>query len=168
MIYFDYDGVIGNTEIGLFDEYYRQKEKDKELTKIQYLIDFDWRSWLRKAGPKDNAFNILNSHAPSTAQILTRCWSVSEAKEKIIYMKENGVKNTIIIVPYDLPKTMVVEAKGSILVEDQLCNAVDWIKSGGIALMLGKQQYAECPSISSIEEAFKGYWYERPINSFFT
>ena len=62
MIYFDYDGVIGNTEEGLFDEYERQKENLEGITKRQYLINMDWYDWLRKKGPRGNAFEVLRKH----------------------------------------------------------------------------------------------------------
>ena len=155
MLFFDYDGVIGNTEIGLFDEYKRLKEKQPDLTKIHYLIDFDWHGWLRKSGPKNDAFVILRAHNPQKASILTRCWSVNEAKEKILYIRENKVKNSIIIVPYDLPKSTIVDAEGNILVEDQICNVVEWQNARGIGLLFSELPVEGWKTISSIEEAFE-------------
>ena len=154
MIYLDYDGVVGDTEIGLFDGLYEQRKRRPTLTKVEYLVAFDWRSWLRKSGPKRDAFRILKSHDPDNASILTRCWSASEAKEKILYIRENGIENAIIIVPCELPKTKIVRAKGNILVEDQIGNIIDWQREGGIGLMLADTAFEECESIKTIEEAF--------------
>ena len=154
MIFFDYDGVLGNTEIGLFDEYERLKKIRPELTHVAYLRAMDWGSWLRKAGPKKDAFTTLKSYDPSVAAILTRCWSTMEAIEKICYIRENGVQNPIIIVPGGLKKTELVCPKGHLLVEDQLGNAKDWLERGGAALMLDQGPFEECPTIHSIEEAF--------------
>ena len=114
----------------------------------------DWGRWLRQAGPKKDAFNILKSHDHMIAAILTRCWSNMEAIEKICYIRENGVKNPIIIVPDGLKKTELVCPVGHLLVEDQLGNAKDWLECGGDALMLDQGPYDECPTIHSIEEAF--------------
>ena len=160
MIYFDYDGVRGNTEIGLFDEYKRLKLTMPELSKIQYLIEFDWHGWLRKCGPKKDSFTILKAHDPKEAFILTRSWSAQEGKEKVLYIRENGVKNSIIIVPYDVPKSLVVEAKGNILVEDQRCNIVEWREAGGIGLLMADTIVEGWTTITSIEEAFE---YERKM-----
>ena len=110
MIFIDYDGVIGNTEVGIFDDYYRKKRMNDNLTKMQYFAEMDWKTWIRKSGPKRNSFEILKSHDSSKASILTRVWSTQEAKEKILYIRENGVKNSIIIVPNDVKKSMIVDA----------------------------------------------------------
>ena len=79
MIYFDYDGVIGNTEDRLFDEYERQKEYLEGLTRRQYLINLDWYDWLKKKGPRGTSFEVLKKHDPKDASILI---SVLNEKER--------------------------------------------------------------------------------------
>ncbi len=154
MIYFDYDGVLGDTENGLFDEYNELKKTRKDLDVIYYLVHMDWHYWLRRSGPKRDAFITLKAHDPKDASILTRCWSTNEAAEKIIYIRENGVKNPIFIVPNGLKKSLIVNPRGNLLVEDKHENAVDWINNGGSALMLDVGPFKECKTIYSIEEAF--------------
>ena len=154
MIFFDYDGVLGDTEEGLFDEYKALKQKNENADIIEYLVNMDWHYWLRRAGPKRDAFDVLKAYDPKQAPILTRAWSTKEGAEKIIYIRENGVKNPIIIVPNDIRKSLVVNPKGNLLVEDKPENAKDWIDHGGEALLLDVGPYEKCKTIYSIEEAF--------------
>lgn len=162
MIYFDYDGVIGNTEVGLFDDYVRMKEYMPNLTKREYLIAFNWADWLRDRGVIGNAFEILRSYEPWKASILTTCWSVYEAKEKITYIRENGVRNAIIVCPGGIAKSEVVLPKSNfikhLLVDNNLDNVVDWIKAGSSALVFGSGPYKVCGSIYDIQDAFDIYY----------
>ena len=79
---------------------------------------------------------------------------LKEGADKVKYIRENDIKNPIIIVPNSLKKSLIICPKGNLLVEDELKNARDWINSGGSALMLDVGPYKECPTIYSIEEAF--------------
>ena len=155
MIFFDYDGVIGNTEDGLFDEYEQQKEYLEGLTKRQYLINLDWYDWLRKKGPRGNSFEILKRHDPKEACILTSCCSIKECESKVLYLRENGIFNNVFIVPIDVPKYTVVNPKRNLLVEDNLENAIGWIQHGGYALIVSKKPVRTCKNITSLEQAFE-------------
>ena len=110
MIYFDYDGVLGNTEVGLFDDYERMIEYMPNLTKEQYLIAFNWSDWLRDCGCIGNGFVVLRKYEPWKATILTTCWSIQEGREKVKYIRENGVENNIIICPFS--SSLLMSSKG--------------------------------------------------------
>ncbi len=155
MIYFDYDGVVGNTEEGLFNDYEQQKEYLEGLTRRQYLINLDWYDWLKKKGPRGNAFEVLRRHSPKDACILTSCCSIKEGESKVLYLRENGIQNNIIIVPIDIPKYVVVNANRNLLVEDNLENAVGWLQHGGYALVVSKKPVKVCKNITSLEQAFE-------------
>ena len=60
--YIDCDGVILDTETGLFDRYYQLKETNPELKKLQYLQEMDWRSWLSQARILGNSIEILKHY----------------------------------------------------------------------------------------------------------
>ncbi len=162
MIYLDYDGVIGDTENGLFDDYYRIIEYRKDFTKEQYIKELDWRSWLRKCGPKKNSFEFLKMHSSKYVSILTTCWSINEAREKIIYLRENGLDNNIIICPGHVLKSEVVCPKlgltRHLLVDDHIENVVDWEQSGGQAFIFEKGPYKGYNTVYSLEEAFDFYY----------
>ncbi len=163
MLFFDYDGVIGNTEDGLFDDYERMKVYRPSLTKEIYLAEMDWYEWLRIRGPKNNSFDIIKSHDPKEASILTMCWSLKEAQEKVRYIREVGIKNDIIVSPGGFKKSQIVSAKDNVLVEDNIKNARDWIRNCGIALMLSNKSYKNILSISNLEEAYEYYKYLKEI-----
>lgn len=160
MMFLDYDGVLGNTIEGLFDEYYILKQERQDLTMIRYIQEKDWHDWLRRAGPQKGSFKVLKKHSPNIATILTRVWSIDEAREKIIYIRENDIRNPIIIVPGDMKKSSMVNPRGHLLVEDQVDNVVDWIKKHGSALLFdGEPSCPFCPTIHYLDEAFD-YAYE--------
>ena len=60
--YIDCDGVILDTESGLFDEYHELKKLNPELKKRQYLHDMDWEYWIWQAGVIGDAINILKNY----------------------------------------------------------------------------------------------------------
>lgn len=151
--YIDCDGVILNTEVGLFDEYYRLKEHNPDLKRLQYLQQLDWNYWISHAQVLDDAVNILKSHDPSLADILTKVHSLEEACVKIKYFRDLGVKNNIIIVPFEISKSSVVSAKGNILVDDSNTNLFEWGAEGGYSVHYGFTD-SEFPKIDTLEDVF--------------
>ena len=159
MLFFDYDGVIGDTEEGLFDDYLRMIVYRPTLTKEIYLAEMDWYEWLRERGPKGDSFEIIKSHDPKDAKIFTKCWSLNEAREKVCYIREVGIKNDIIICPGGYEKTQIICPKGNMLVEDNIKNARDWKRNGGTAFILGGRHYKDIITIYDLEEAY-GFYYK--------
>ena len=149
--YIDCDGVILNTEVGLFDEYYRLKEHNHELKRRQYLQQLDWEYWINQAQVINDAINILNNYDPDKADILTKVHSLREARIKIEYFRKRNVKNNIIIVPDDVLKTDVVEANGNILVDDGVSDLTSWQASGGYPIYFGSKE-VEYPKIETLED----------------
>lgn len=149
--YIDCDGVILDTETGLFDVYNELKLMNPELKKKQYLHDLDWDSWIEQASVLDNAVDLLKFYYCDVVKILTRVHSMNEAIAKINYFRDNGVKNDIIIVPPGMNKTNIVDAFGNILVEDSNSNLVDWNECHGISIYYGKGE-SNFTSIKSLEE----------------
>ena len=66
--YIDCDGVILDTETGLFDEYYEKKKVNPDLKKILYLQQLDWVSWLAQAQILNDAIEILKSYDSSDTE----------------------------------------------------------------------------------------------------
>ena len=85
--YIDCDGVILDTETGLFDEYHELKKINPELKKRQYLHDLDWEYWIWQASVLNDAVEILKSYDPKNVEILTRVHSLQEARAKINYFR---------------------------------------------------------------------------------
>lgn len=134
MKYIDFDGVILDTENGLFDEYHRLKLDNPLLTKKYYLQNIDWPMWIKKAKVLNDSINILKAYDYNSACILTKINSLNEGIAKINYLREVNVKNNVILVPYDLEKSQVVVAKNNILVDDYKKNLINWQENGGISI----------------------------------
>ena len=132
--YIDCDGVILDTETGLFDRYYQLKETNPQLKKLQYLQEMDWRRWLSQAKVIRDAIEILKHYDPKDTHILTKVHSLQEATAKIEFFRNLSVKNDIIVVPNGVAKSSVVGAKGNILIDDSIRNLEDWKNSEGIPL----------------------------------
>ena len=150
--YIDCDGVILDTETGLFDRYYELKEKYSSMRKKEYLQQLDWYHWLRQVQILNDAIKILNNYDPKDVEILTKVHSLKEAQAKIEYFRSNNVKNNIIIVPDFLSKTRVVSASGNVLVDDSNTNLLEWDKADGYPLHFGKKDsiYTKIKSLDEV------------------
>ena len=60
--YIDCNGIIIDTETGLFDEYHRLKKINPSLTKKEYLERIDWDEWIKNAPIVDNAIEKIKNH----------------------------------------------------------------------------------------------------------
>ena len=135
--YIDFDDVILNTQDLLFEEYRMFKKQGIYVNKIKYMQEYDWYNLLCRCEVIGNAIEILKSM--KEAIILTKVHSMgNEAVAKIKYLRENGVKNDIIISPYQVKKSMVANPFGNILVDDNVSNLDDWSKAGGIPIFFNK------------------------------
>ncbi len=149
--YIDCDGVILDTENGLFDEYCRLKKANPGLKRKMYLLEMDWNYWLEQALVLNDAINILKSYDPNDTDILTKVHSLKEAIAKIEYFRRHGVKNNVIVVPSEFQKSQVVGASGNILVDDSDSNLTDWSVSDGFSFNFGKRE-SQFPKVDSLDD----------------
>lgn len=164
--YIDCDGVILDTETGLFDEYHNLKETNPNIKRLQYLQQLDWQEWIRNAKIINNAVDILKEHHFSEMDILTKVHSLNEGLAKIEYFREIGIKNNIILVPNYISKSSVVNAQNHLLVDDSIKVLDDWSSHNGISLFFNKYGINECsfyeiitankqyPLLSTLEDIF--------------
>lgn len=133
MRYVDFDGVILDTDEALFYEW--RKNPDRHLLpiedKIRYIQNSDWERILHESEEINNALYILKSSDPRDYQILTKVHSFEEGMAKVKFLREADVKQNVILVPYKLKKTDVVNAKFHVLIDDTLKNLDDWLLAGG-------------------------------------
>lgn len=135
--YVDCDGVIFDSEIWLFDEEYRSLKIKNEIDKIKYIQNKNWDEILRKSEVINDAINILKELRD--VAILTKVHSMeNEGVAKIRLFRSLDVKSEIILVPYPLKKSEVVDPKGNILIDDTIHNLDDWKKGGGIPIYFNK------------------------------
>lgn len=164
--YIDCDGVILDTETGLFDEYNRLKKENVGIKRSTYLQQLNWREWLRQAAIINDSISILKEHEPDDIAILTKVHSLYEASAKIEYFRELGLKNNVFFVPSDLDKSSIVNPTGHILVDDGLKNLDDWSAHNGISLFFNAKGINEStfdeqtktnekyPLITTLEDVF--------------
>ena len=135
--YIDCDGVILDTETGLFDEYNILKKDNPELKRRVYLQNLDWEYWIEQAAILNDALNILKNYDPTNTHILTKVHSLNEAIAKINYFRNKKIKNNIIIVPDGISKSQIVNPFGNILIDDSNNNLLDWEENFGIPYYFG-------------------------------
>lgn len=137
MKYIDFDGVILDTESLMFHEKsgFWQFSHDEQ---IEYVKNQDWMRILNQATVIKDAINILKELDAEDTAILTKVHSLNEADAKINYLRDNGVKQSVILVPYKLSKIDVVPAIGNILVDNAMFNLDEWKKSSGIPIFFNK------------------------------
>ena len=135
--YVDLDGVIFDTESILFDENYYRAKLEPNFNKDVYVQNIDWYEIIKKSKEINDAIRILKEL--KDAVILTKVNSLyNEGNAKIRILRELEVRNNIILVPFNLKKTDVVDARGNILVDDTIHNLDDWKKDKGIPLFFSK------------------------------
>ena len=128
--YVDFDGVIKDTYMPLFEDYLEKQKNGEYIDDTEHVIKKDWIYVLEKSPIINDAIRILNE-LEDTA-ILTRIHSLeNEGVAKIRDLRNLGAKCDIILVPYQLKKSDVVSAEGNILVDDAVFNLDEWVHAGG-------------------------------------
>ena len=141
MRYIDFDGVILDTEELLFKEC--RKNPDRHLLpieeKIKYMQSADWHKILLESPVINDSLYILKQMDTNTSQILTTVHSLTnEGYEKIKYLRDHNIAQNVILVPYLLKKSDMVNPYDNILVDDSLKNLDDWSLNGGCSLFFDK------------------------------
>ena len=137
MIYIDFDGVILDTEGLLFEEWRKNPNRHNltEDDKIKYIQRADWNYIINNSEIINDSIYYLKHIDPSQSAILTKIHSLSnEGMAKIKWLRENRVKQNIVLVPYLFKKSDVVDARGNLLVDDCLKNLDDWVDNDGYPL----------------------------------
>lgn len=140
--YVDFDGVVIDSEIHLFDEDYISLKDRKIITneyeKIIYIQNKNWEKILSKSEIINNAIEILRM-VKDDVSILTKIHSMeNEGTAKVRLLRSLGIENDIILCPYTLKKTDVVDPRGNILIDDTIHNLDDWALGGGIPIYFNK------------------------------
>lgn len=137
-IYVDFDGVIKDTHIALFDDYPEKDNNHEFVRATEHVIKKDWIYVLEKSPVIGDAINIVNEIEDDTA-VLSHVHSLeNEAVAKIHDLRELGLKREIILVPYTVKKTDVVPAKGNILADDAIFNCDAWYNCEGLPIFFDR------------------------------
>lgn len=137
MLYIDFDGVILDTDELLFKEWRKNSNRHllPESEKIKYIQNQNWEYIVNNSMTINDSLYYLKQMAPNESFVLTKTHSLSnEGMAKIKWLRKNGVKQNVILVPYMLKKTDVVDAYGNILIDDGLRNLDDWSNNNGVPI----------------------------------
>ena len=139
MTYIDFDDVIMDTYLAVFGDYQKEDVTGQFISDIEYVKNKDWHQALKESTIISDSINIIKNLDINTTCILTKVHSLTnEGSNKIKFLRENGVMCPIILVPHDLKKTDVVNAKGNTLIDDSIFNLDAWSSSGGTAIFFSK------------------------------
>ena len=134
MLYIDFDGVILDTEGLLFKEWRKNPDRHllPESEKIKYIQAADWNYILKYSEVMNDSLYYLKNMDPNKSFILTKIHSLTnEGSSKIEWIRNQGIMQSVILVPYNLRKCDVVDAEGNILVDDCLKNLYEWEDKNG-------------------------------------
>ena len=132
-IYVDFDGVIKDTYEPLFEDYWKRRNNGEFIDDTEHVIKKDWIYVLDNSPVINDAIRILNE--VENVFVCTRIHSLeNEGVAKIRDMRKLGLQCDIILVPYQLKKTDVVDARGNILVDDAIFNLDEWAAKDGFPI----------------------------------
>ena len=141
MRYIDFDGVILDTEDILFYDWRNEPERFNMPwdTEERYVERARWNDILEQSSVINNAISILKNMDYKDTAILTKVHSLgNEGVAKINYLRKCGVKQNIILVPYNMSKCDVVDVRDNILIDDSIRNLVEWESMGGYPMFFDK------------------------------
>lgn len=110
---------------------------EKEEDKIESIKNIDWKQVLSNSSIIADSINIIKQ-STYDIEILTKVHSLEEARNKVIFLRNNGINNKIVFVPYLCKKTDIVTAYKNILIDDNTDNLKDWQEHGGIPILFDK------------------------------
>lgn len=140
-IYIDFDGVILDTWEIIFKKYQKKYNTAKinEMNLKKVMLEIGWESILKDSREINNSLEkIKQLNKMQNVCVLSKVNSKEEEKAKKEYLLGKGI-NTMCFVPYISSKTQFVEAKGSILIDDDLKNLNDWQNHGGIPIFFNEK-----------------------------
>lgn len=131
-LYIDFDGVVLDTITRLYEEADRQ---EYDRTDPEFYKNFNYKCLLKEKYILNDSINCIYKLIESgkfDVNILTHCYTMKEASEKVKFIRKYFSDITVIICPKDISKTKMVHTKDAILVDDYAGNLREWEKDGGI------------------------------------
>lgn len=142
-LYLDCDGVILDT-IDKALEWMKIEHLDIHNSDLvhEYFVQTDWNKLIEEAGVLNDALakiKFLCSMGNYDTKILTTCVNGQEPIIKTNYFRKQLPGIEVITVPWLVRKDSVVDARGSILVDDSQTNIANWNEAGGIGIKFVKE-----------------------------
>ena len=132
----DFDGVFLNSE----EHFQKVMKGEKALNRwMEYLNNINWKEFLRECDEIENASETFLElqELKILKGFITRIHSFEEGIEKSVFIREKGLLVPIYYVLPEQPKSNVYFPNShTILLEDQIRNALDWEQKGGKSILL--------------------------------
>lgn len=137
-LYIDFDGVIVDTIRVTYDMLDRLGVDRADAEKMsEFYYNLNWKQLLALTPIINDSFNRIQNIADSNKfniSILTHVNSLDEAIAKVNYIRKYAKDVTIIPVPREISKTIMIDAKDAILIDDYSGNLKEWEQAGGIGI----------------------------------
>lgn len=146
----DVDGVCIDTE-------QRISEIANQFGWKEALENIDWHSHIFKSNQINNSLDILRDVQKHLKRIslLTTNNCREEEKEKVLYLRENGILLPVISVPNNMRKSQIVSPVfydgNVILVDDMGVNVVDWNYNGGKGILFTDEEESSFVKVKSLD-----------------
>ncbi len=130
----DFDGVILDSQ----DRFVEAMGDNSDLYDwMDYLSSIEWHRFLRECNEIDESLSTLGKlqQYRKLKGIITAIHSLEEGKEKLIYLRENGIVVPVFyVLPEQKKSDIYIPEKGIVLVDDKVRNCRDWRRDKGKAL----------------------------------
>ncbi len=131
----DFDGVILDSQ----ERYKRDMKDNRDLYAwIDYLSSIEWYRFLRECNQIDESLSVLNElqRLKRLKAIITRIHAFEEGKEKLVYLREKGIKVPVLyVLPEQKKSEVLIPERNMVLVDDDYKNCIDWELAGGRSLL---------------------------------
>lgn len=142
-LYIDFDGVIMDTIPLLYDALAKSKiDASNELSTRNFFATYNFDKIINDDNILNNSIDDIKKLIESNRfeiSILTHVNSLDEAVVKTKYLRSKFHDITIIIVPKEISKTMMIHSNNAVLVDDYSGNLREWEASGGIPIRFSKE-----------------------------
>ena len=132
-VFFDYDGVLVNSERLIV-----QKQKESNLSWKDFFEQLNWEELYESSSEINNAFEILRKlqEERNNLYVLTKIHSLIEANVKINLLREEKILIPVFVVPPHTKKSEIyIPDPKSLLIDDSKKNIDDWNNHGGRGLL---------------------------------
>ena len=154
-LYIGFDGAIKDT----IKASYKMMEDEKidlrdRLKVIEFYKHLDWEYLLKISAEIKSVYHFINKISEEgtfNPKILTTVNSLNEIKAKLSDIKKNCKNITVISGPSGIEKSVLVNPKNSILVDDYSGNLISWQNSGGIPVKFANETSSEFTTINTLE-----------------
>lgn len=132
-VYVDFDGVILDTDKVVISDFKKSGQSDRR----EFVKNYDWSILMDdNLIINDSINNIKNSKLDIS--LLSRIGSINEGFCKVNYLRNHDILIDIFVVPTGIDKSMMVNARGNVLIDDKLYNLDKWSEAGGISIFFNQ------------------------------